>query len=188
MSSVPRFPVSLYPATRREELKFRLLFYKPYYLEAGKGGDKAYVLLRDALVESGKIASARVVVRARQHLAAASTLPDDFRGNSALDSGRLVGAPSAASRVPTILICPSVARGTWSSIQAGCRASERLQPRRAPLGCTGVYSRPFLSIELVGGRASHKRPAEKTLGCFCPGLKVFAEIPLWITELPGRVP
>jgi DNA end-binding protein Ku len=46
-----------------------LLFYKPYYLEAGKGGDKAYVLLRDALVESGKIAVAKVVIRARQHLA-----------------------------------------------------------------------------------------------------------------------
>jgi DNA end-binding protein Ku len=47
-----------------------LLFYKPYYLEAGKGGDKAYVLLRDALVESGKLAIARVVIRTRQHLAA----------------------------------------------------------------------------------------------------------------------
>jgi DNA end-binding protein Ku len=47
-----------------------LLFYKPYYLEVGKGGDKAYVLLRDALVESGKIAIAMVVIRTRQHLAA----------------------------------------------------------------------------------------------------------------------
>src|SRR5580698_11465068 len=47
-----------------------LLFYKPYYLEAAKGGDKAYVLLRDALVESGKIAIAKVVIRTRQHLAA----------------------------------------------------------------------------------------------------------------------
>ena len=47
-----------------------LLFYKPYYLEAGKGGDKAYVLLRDALMESGKIAIATVVIRTRQHLAA----------------------------------------------------------------------------------------------------------------------
>jgi DNA end-binding protein Ku len=47
-----------------------LLFYKPYYLEAGKGADKAYVLLRDALIESGKIAIARVVIRTRQHLAA----------------------------------------------------------------------------------------------------------------------
>ena len=47
-----------------------LLFYKPYYLEVGKGGQKAYVLLRDALVEAGRIAIAKVVIRARQHLAA----------------------------------------------------------------------------------------------------------------------
>lgn len=47
-----------------------LLFYKPYYLEVAKGGDKAYVLLRDALVETGKIAIAKVVIRTRQHLAA----------------------------------------------------------------------------------------------------------------------
>jgi DNA end-binding protein Ku len=46
-----------------------LLFYKPYYLEASKGGDKAYVLLRDALVKAGKLAIAKVVIRARQHLA-----------------------------------------------------------------------------------------------------------------------
>ena len=47
-----------------------LLFYKPYYLEVGKGGDKAYVLLRDALVESGKTAISLVVIQTRQHLAA----------------------------------------------------------------------------------------------------------------------
>lgn len=47
-----------------------LLFYKPYYLEVGKGGDKAYVLLRNALVETEKIAIAKVVIRTRQHLAA----------------------------------------------------------------------------------------------------------------------
>jgi DNA end-binding protein Ku len=47
-----------------------LLFYRPYYLEAAKGGDKAYVLLRDALVDTGKIAIATVVIRTRQHLAA----------------------------------------------------------------------------------------------------------------------
>lgn len=47
-----------------------LLFYKPYYMEVGKGGDKAYVLLREALVESGKIAISKVVIKTRQHLAA----------------------------------------------------------------------------------------------------------------------
>lgn len=47
-----------------------LLFYKPYHLEVAKGGGKAYILLRDALEKSGKIAIARVVIKTRQHLAA----------------------------------------------------------------------------------------------------------------------
>ncbi len=47
-----------------------LLFYKPFYMEVGKGGDKAYTLLRNALVESGKIGIAKVVIKTRQHLAA----------------------------------------------------------------------------------------------------------------------
>jgi DNA end-binding protein Ku len=47
-----------------------LLFYKPYYMEVEKGGDKAYTLLREALADSGKIAIAKVVIKTRQHLAA----------------------------------------------------------------------------------------------------------------------
>ena len=133
-------PIALYPATRREELKFRLLrktdlspvnykrvaekdgkevpwdqiakgyeyekgkyvvlqdedfqrvdieatqtvdiqdfveldeidpifFYKPYYLESQKGGDKAYALLRDALKDSKKIGVAKVVIKTREYLA-----------------------------------------------------------------------------------------------------------------------
>jgi DNA end-binding protein Ku len=45
-------------------------FYKPYYMEPEKGGDKAYVLLREALRTTGKIAIAKVVIKTRQHLAA----------------------------------------------------------------------------------------------------------------------
>ena len=133
-------PIALYPATRREELKFRLLrksdlspvnykrvaekdgkevpwdqvvkgyeyekgkyvvlkdedfervdleatqtvdiqdfvdvdeidpmfFYKPYYLEPQKGGDKAYALLRDALKDSNRVGIAKVVIKTRQYLA-----------------------------------------------------------------------------------------------------------------------
>jgi DNA end-binding protein Ku len=133
-------PIALYPATRREELKFRLLrksdlspvnykrvaekdgkevpwdeivkgyeyekgkyvvlkeedfervdleatqtvdiqdfveqeeidpmfFYKPYYLEPQKGGDKAYALLRGALKDSNKVGIAKVVIKTRQYLA-----------------------------------------------------------------------------------------------------------------------
>jgi DNA end-binding protein Ku len=47
-----------------------LLFSKPYYMEVEKTGDKAYILLRDALDGSGKVAIAKVVIKTRQHLAA----------------------------------------------------------------------------------------------------------------------
>ena len=47
-----------------------VFFDKPYYMEPQKGGDKAYVLLRDALRDSGRIGIAKVVIKTRQHLAA----------------------------------------------------------------------------------------------------------------------
>ena len=46
-----------------------MFFYKPYYLEPQKGGDKAYVLLRDALEESKKVGIAKVIIKIRQYLA-----------------------------------------------------------------------------------------------------------------------
>ncbi|MGI9171806.1 MAG: Ku protein [Chthoniobacterales bacterium] len=138
-------PIGLYPATRREELKFRLLrasdhspvnykrvaendgkevpwgeivkgyeyekgkfvvlgekdfqrvdleatqtidiqdfvdldeidpmyFYKPYYLEPQKGGDKAYALLRAALADGRKVGIAKVVIKTRQYLAGVKAL------------------------------------------------------------------------------------------------------------------
>jgi DNA end-binding protein Ku len=46
-----------------------MYFYKPYYLEPQKGGDKAYVLLRDALKAGNKVGIAKVVIKTRQYLA-----------------------------------------------------------------------------------------------------------------------
>ena len=46
-----------------------IYFYKPYYLEPQKGGDKAYALLRDALEDSRKVGIAKVVIKTRQYLA-----------------------------------------------------------------------------------------------------------------------
>jgi DNA end-binding protein Ku len=46
-----------------------IFFYKPYYLEPLKGGDKAYALLRDALKDSNKFGIAKVVIKTRQYLA-----------------------------------------------------------------------------------------------------------------------
>jgi DNA end-binding protein Ku len=46
-----------------------MFFYKPYYLEPLKGGDKAYALLRDALKDSNRVGIAKVVIKTRQYLA-----------------------------------------------------------------------------------------------------------------------
>jgi DNA end-binding protein Ku len=45
-------------------------FYKPYFLEAQKGGEKGYALLYRALSETGKVGIAKVAIRSREYLAA----------------------------------------------------------------------------------------------------------------------
>jgi len=45
-------------------------FYKPYFLEPMKGGEKAYTVLHKALSGTGKIGIAKVVISNREHLAA----------------------------------------------------------------------------------------------------------------------
>ena len=47
-----------------------MYFDTPYYLEPEKKGRHAYALLRDALIDSKKVAIARVVIRSREHIAA----------------------------------------------------------------------------------------------------------------------
>lgn len=52
-----------------EEQEIPTKYYeKPYYLEPGKGADKAYVLLREALEQEKKVAVARMVFRQREDL------------------------------------------------------------------------------------------------------------------------
>jgi DNA end-binding protein Ku len=51
-----------------------MYFYKPYYLEPQKGGDKAYVLLRDVLSKTKKVGIAKVIIKTRQYLAGVKAL------------------------------------------------------------------------------------------------------------------
>ncbi|HEU4679358.1 MAG TPA: Ku protein [Terrimicrobiaceae bacterium] len=45
-------------------------FYKPYFLEPQKGGEKTYSLLYKALLDTGKLGIAKVVIQRREYLAA----------------------------------------------------------------------------------------------------------------------
>jgi DNA end-binding protein Ku len=48
----------------------------PYYLQASKGADRSYALLREAIRESGKIGIAKIILRDAQHLAAVEVIGD----------------------------------------------------------------------------------------------------------------
>jgi DNA end-binding protein Ku len=49
-------------------------FETPYYLLPGKGNDRAYVLLREAIRASGKIGISKMILRDAQHLAAVEAI------------------------------------------------------------------------------------------------------------------
>ena len=51
-----------------------MYFHRPYYMEVGKGGDRPYALLLEALRDSGKVGIAKVVIKTRQYLAAVKPL------------------------------------------------------------------------------------------------------------------
>lgn len=46
-----------------------IYFDKSYYMSANEGGGKAYSLLRKALVESGKVGLARIIIRSKERMA-----------------------------------------------------------------------------------------------------------------------
>jgi DNA end-binding protein Ku len=51
-------------------------FETPYYLLPGKGSERAYVLLREAIRDSGKIGISKMILRDAQHLAAVEAIGD----------------------------------------------------------------------------------------------------------------
>lgn len=51
-------------------------FETPYYLQPGKGADRAYALLREAIRESGRMGIAKIILRDAQHLAAVEAIGD----------------------------------------------------------------------------------------------------------------
>lgn len=58
-----------------EESEIDSRYYdKPYYLEPGKGADRAYALLRDALESSGKVALVKFAMRSRDNMGALKPL------------------------------------------------------------------------------------------------------------------
>src|SRR6185437_6648230 len=51
-------------------------FETPYYLQAGKGAERAYAVLREAIRASGRIGIAKIILRDAQHLAAVEAIDE----------------------------------------------------------------------------------------------------------------
>jgi DNA end-binding protein Ku len=51
-------------------------FETPYYLQPGKGADRAYALLREAIRDAKKVGIAKIILRDAQHLAAVESIGD----------------------------------------------------------------------------------------------------------------
>ena len=60
---------------KAEEIDDRY-FDKPYYLTPGKGGERAYALLRETIRDAGRSGIAKFVLREKQHLAAVEVVED----------------------------------------------------------------------------------------------------------------
>jgi DNA end-binding protein Ku len=67
--------VDIVDFVKAEEIDDRF-FETPYYLVPVKGGERAYVLLREAIRESGRIGIAKFILRDAQHLAAVEVIED----------------------------------------------------------------------------------------------------------------
>jgi len=65
--------VDIIDFVKSEELDDRL-FETPYYLVPGKGGERAYALLRDAMRASERVGIAKFIMRETQHLAAVEVI------------------------------------------------------------------------------------------------------------------
>src|SRR5215813_15496680 len=51
-------------------------FETPYYLQPGRGADRSYVLLREAMRDAGRLGIAKIILRDAQHLAAVEAIGD----------------------------------------------------------------------------------------------------------------
>ncbi len=60
---------------KEEEIDPRY-FDTPYYLVPGKGGDKAYALLREAIRKTGSVGIGKIIMRQKQHIAGVRVVGD----------------------------------------------------------------------------------------------------------------
>ena len=135
-------------------------FDKPYYLEPDEGAGKAYVLLREALERSGKVALAKFILHEREHLAAIKPI-----GNAlVLNQMRF----PTDIRAGTDLKLPSDIKISDDEIQLALRLIHQQTKHFAPEDFHDTYTEKIEEMidEKIKGHKpkKHAKVAEKTEG------------------------
>ena len=126
-------------------------FYKPYFLEPQKGGEKAYALLHRALTGTGKIGIAKVVISNREHLA--SVKPDGlFLILELMHFASEILSPEELKSGPVSAITEKELKMAQSLIES---MSERWEPEK--------YRDEYRTavMEMIEQKAQHKEVAGK---------------------------
>jgi len=126
-------------------------FEKPYWLEPGKGADRAYAVLRDALEKSGKIALSKFAMRSRENMAAIKPL-----GNAIiLNQMRF----PADLRSPTDLKFPDKDAASKEEIEMAFGLLKQLEKPFIAEDWHDTYTEEL--EELIEAKAKGKRPKQK---------------------------
>ncbi|MBA3722895.1 MAG: Ku protein [Parachlamydiaceae bacterium] len=131
-----------------------ILFEKPYYLEPGKGASKAYVILREALKKSKKVAIAKYVLHNREHIGV--VMPHD--NLLILDQLRY----ESEIRSPKSLDIPKEAMTTSKEVTMALKLIEHLTTHFKPKQYHDTYTEELQKIidEKAHGKKPHKKGKE----------------------------
>ncbi|MGI5827531.1 MAG: Ku protein [Patescibacteria group bacterium] len=143
-------------------------YQKPFYLEAGKGSEKAYVLLREALRKSGKVGIARFILKTREHLGVIKPEDDMLMLNQMRFDSDI--------RKPTDLYVPRTVLVSEEEMSAALQLIDRLSTSFNPEKYQDIYTQELKeTIE------------EKAQGREVPPLRIEKPQPTEIAEILKRL-
>ncbi len=134
-------------------------FDSPYYLVPGKGGDKAYALLREAIRKSGSVGIGKIIIRQKQHIAGVKVVGDALVLEIMRFANELVD-PSEYSFPPAAQVRPQ-------ELQMAEQLVSSLAEPFDPEKYTDEYRTNLMKIiraKMKGKKVVYEEPAEEPEG------------------------
>lgn len=135
-----------------EEEQIDTIYYeKPFYLEPGKGGDKGYALLREALKKADRVGVARYVFHSREHIG----LIKPYEDLLLLQQLRF----DTEIKKPTGLKVPKEAKVTQNELSMTLKLIDQLSTSFDPKDFHDTYTEEL--EEIIAAKAKGKKPRKR---------------------------